>query len=163
LPIFLYGSQPVVLTHLTENLTRKFPDLQIAGMLPSRFRTVSPDEQIEIVEQIHKSGAALVLVGLGCPRQEVWVYEQRQYLSMPALAVGAAFDFHAGILPQAPKLLQDSGLEWFFRLIHEPRRLWKRYMLLNPQYALLVTMQLLRLRDFPMLQSQSPITEIRYG
>jgi exopolysaccharide biosynthesis WecB/TagA/CpsF family protein len=163
LPIFLYGSQTAVLVKLAANLQAKFPNLQIAGMLPSRFRTVSADEQMEIVEQICRSGAALVLVGLGCPRQEVWVYEHRQYLPMPALAVGAAFDFHAGTLSQAPKGLQDFGLEWLFRLAHEPRRLWKRYVLLNPQYVALVTMQLLRLRSFPILLSRSSIADIRYG
>ena len=103
LPIFLYGSRSLVLTRFIDNLRQKFPKLEIAGRMPSQFRQVSMEEQMQIVEQVRQSGAAIVLVGLGCPRQEVWVYEHQRYLSMPALAVGAAFDFHAGTLSQAPK------------------------------------------------------------
>jgi N-acetylglucosaminyldiphosphoundecaprenol N-acetyl-beta-D-mannosaminyltransferase len=79
--------------------------------------------------------------GFGCPRQEVWAFENVEALSMPCLAVGAAFDFHAGTLPQAPPILQRLGLEWLFRLAHEPKRLWRRYVLLNPKYVALVLAQ----------------------
>ena len=85
---------------------------------------------------------------MGCPRQEVWAYEYRDLLNLPILAIGAAFDFHAGILPQAPKLMQDFGLEWLFRLIQEPKRLWQRYLFLNPLYLWNLSLQYFGLKRF---------------
>ncbi|HEX5269811.1 MAG TPA: WecB/TagA/CpsF family glycosyltransferase, partial [Gemmataceae bacterium] len=123
LPVFLYGSTGEVLAALRTNLERKFPGLKVAGAEASRFRRLTPAERDEVVTRIRASGAALTFVGLGCPRQEVWAYEFREALSMPVLAVGAAFNFHAGTLAQAPPLLQRFGLEWLFRLLAEPRRL----------------------------------------
>ncbi|MDY7014603.1 MAG: WecB/TagA/CpsF family glycosyltransferase [Cyanobacteriota bacterium] len=163
LPIYLYGSRSEVLAAFGENLRARYPNLQIAGSQPSRFRQVTAEEKQEIVEQIHASGAAITLVGLGCPRQEVWAYEYRDVLKMPLLAVGAAFDFHAGLLPQAPKLWQDLGLEWLFRLIQEPKRLWKRYVLLNPHYVWLLGQQMLGLRRFDPNTALPPQQELRYG
>ena len=109
------------------------------------------------------SGAAITFVGLGCPRQEVWAYEFRTALSMPLVAVGAAFAFHAGRLAQAPAFLQDHGLEWFYRLLKEPRRLWKRYLLLNPLYVSLIALQLTGLRNSDTADSSTPIEELLYG
>jgi len=163
LSIYLYGSRPEVLQAFTDNLRSRYPKLQIAGSQPSRFRTVSAEEKQEIVRQIHESGADIAFVGLGCPRQEVWAYEYRDALSMPLLAVGAAFDFHAGLLPQAPKTLQNLGLEWLFRLVQEPKRLWKRYVLLNPHYVWLLSQQMLGLRRFDPAATHPPSEEIRYG
>lgn len=163
LPIYLYGSTPQTLTALTANLKQRFPDLQIAGAEPSRFRQTTAEEKSEIAAKIRESGAAITFVGLGCPRQEVWAYEYRDTLAMPIIAVGAAFDFHAGNVPQAPKWMQDAGLEWFFRLVQEPRRLWKRYVLLNPQYVLLFLLQLVGLRRFNTHITTPPQQEIRYG
>ncbi len=134
LPVYFYGSKPDVLERLTSNLKRQFPSLQIAGTSPSLFRTTSAQERVEIAERISSSGARLVFVGLGCPRQEIWAYEYRKFLNMPLVAVGAAFDFHAGSLAQAPAWMQSRGLEWLFRLVLEPRRLWKRYLGLNPLF-----------------------------
>jgi N-acetylglucosaminyldiphosphoundecaprenol N-acetyl-beta-D-mannosaminyltransferase len=134
MPVYLYGSTDTVLSSLSQNLQKRFPALQIAGMEASRFAQVAPDEQQQIARRIRDSGARAVFVGLGCPRQEVWIYEHKQLLNMPTLAVGAAFDFLAGLLPQAPPLLQRHGLEWAYRLYLEPRRLWRRYLLLNPLY-----------------------------
>lgn len=164
LPIYLYGSKPDVLARLQANLTARFPKLQIVGMQPSRFRQVSPAEKLEIVQEIQASGARLLMVGLGCPRQEVWVYEHLDQLAMPMLAVGAAFDFHAGTLAQAPSGLQQYGLEWLFRLVREPRRLWRRYLLLNPHYLYLVGLQAAGLRRFPLQVDTPPSPEMmRYG
>jgi exopolysaccharide biosynthesis WecB/TagA/CpsF family protein len=126
LAIYLYGSQIHVLQALALRLKCLFPRLIVAGWEPSRFRSLSAEEAQEADSRIRASGARITLVGLGCPRQEVWVYEHREALSMPTLAVGAAFDFHAGRLPQAPMLLQRIGLEWAYRLVREPRRLWRR-------------------------------------
>lgn len=163
LPIYLYGSRPAVLAQLTQNLAARFPGLIIAGASPSRFRQTTEAEKREIVAQIQESGAAIVLVGLGCPRQEVWAYEYRDALSLPILAVGAAFDFHAGTVPQAPPRLQSWGLEWLYRLLREPRRLWRRYLLLNPFYLAMLSLQALRLRDFSPETPRAPFRELNYG
>lgn len=163
LPVYFYGSRPAVLDALCTNLAQRVPALIIAGMQPSRFRQVSAEEKDEIVQTIRSSGAAITFVGLGCPRQEVWAYEYRDALAMPLIAVGAAFDFHANLLSQAPPRLQRLGLEWLFRLVHEPRRLWKRYVLLNPLYLGLLALQAAGLRRFDPTQATAPMAEIRYG
>jgi len=161
LPIYFYGSRASVLKQLCRNLQQRFPGLVIAGAHPSLFRQLTEEEQLEIAASIKCSGAAITFVGLGCPRQEVWVYEHRDILSMPSLAVGAAFDFHAGTLPQAPVLLQRYGLEWSFRLVQEPRRLWHRYLLLNPLYLTLVLAQFFGLHGFDTI-GLTP-RSLRYG
>lgn len=163
LAIYIYGSKPEVLAKLQENLTRKFPDLKIAGSEPSRFRQVSAHEQIEIAQTIKDSGASIVLAGLGCPRQETWVFENRDLISMPLMAVGAAFDFHAGTLPQAPSWMQKRGLEWLFRLAQEPRRLWKRYLYFNPYYLLLIFLQLTKIKDLSAEKTVAPTNQKRFG
>jgi exopolysaccharide biosynthesis WecB/TagA/CpsF family protein len=137
--------------------------LRIAGSEPSRFRALSDREQLELAERIRQSGASLVFVGLGCPRQEVWVYELGHLLAMPLIAVGAAFDFHAGMLPQAPARWQRAGLEWAFRLACEPGRLWRRYVYLNPLYVGLVLMQALRVHDVGARSEVAPPDFVRHG
>jgi bacterial polymer biosynthesis proteins, WecB/TagA/CpsF family len=146
LSIFLYGSTPTVLDRLSHNLKQKFPGLSIAGMTPGRFRESSPKEDEDDIRQIAESGAGIVMVGLGCPRQEKWVANHLGLIHAPMLAVGAAFDFHAGLKAQAPRILQDHGLEWLFRLIQEPRRLWRRYLIFNPLFVLGLSRQLIRSR-----------------
>lgn len=163
LPVYFYGSRPDVLERLTKNLRDRFPQLIIAGTQPSRFRQVSAQEKQEIIQEIRDSGAAITFAGLGCPRQEVWVYEYAEGLSMPTLAVGAAFDFHAGNLSQAPELLQKWGLEWFYRLMQEPTRLWKRYVFLNPLYISLFTLQFFKIVYFDPARATPPEEEMRYG
>lgn len=148
LSVYLYGSKPEVLCKFTQNLTQIFPNLRITGIEPSKFRRLTEQERIELVERIKKSNANAVLLGLGCPRQEIWAYEYRNLLNIPILAVGAAFDFHAGTLPQAPKTLQNLGLEWLYRLIQEPKRLWRRYIILNPLYLWNIFLQYLGLKKF---------------
>lgn len=134
LPIYLYGSTQPTLDRLVPALTDMFPALKIAGVEASKFRASRPGEPAEIAERIKASGARIVLVGLGCPRQEVFVYAMRPLLDMPQLAVGAAFDYHAGLLKNPPAWMQKYALEWLWRLGLEPKRLWKRYVLLNPAY-----------------------------
>lgn len=148
LPIYFYGSKPEVLEALRANLNKDFPDLEIAGMRPSLFRRSTPEEQIDINTEIRESGARIVFAGLGCPRQEVWTFENADALGVPTLAVGAAFDFIAGLLPQAPSRLQNMGLEWAFRLWQEPKRLWKRYVMLNPAYVTLLAAQAMGIKRF---------------
>jgi N-acetylglucosaminyldiphosphoundecaprenol N-acetyl-beta-D-mannosaminyltransferase len=134
LPVFFYGSRPEVLERLVTNMTERFPNLKVAGAEPSKFRTVTGEEKLEIAERITASGARVTFVGLGCPRQEVFAYEYRALLSMPLLAVGAAFDYHAGLVDEPPAWMQRSGLQWLYRLGQDPRRLWRRYLILNPRY-----------------------------
>jgi len=163
LPVFFYGSRPEVVEKLAVNLQRRFPGLVIAGVQPSLFRRLTVEEKDRTIKAIKKSGAALTFVGLGCPRQEVWTYEFGENLSMPCIAVGAAFDFHAGFLRQAPKVLQDHGLEWLFRLTLEPRRLWRRYLLLNPLFIFQVALQKLRIRHYKLDDAKPPQQESLFG
>jgi exopolysaccharide biosynthesis WecB/TagA/CpsF family protein len=134
LPVYLYGSTQPTLDRLVPALYRMFPALKIAGVEASKFRAVQPGEAEQIASRITTSGARLVLVGLGCPRQEIFAHALRPHLAMPLLAVGAAFDYHAGGLRKPPPWMQRHGLEWLWRLGLEPKRLWKRYLLLNPEY-----------------------------
>ena len=159
IPIGLFGSTPDVLEALQRNLLRKFEGLKINCAIPSRFRRLSEEERVELLSVIKDSGARVLFVGLGCPRQEVWAYENAEELSMPVLGVGAAFDFHAGKLNQAPAVLQKAGLEWLYRLVQEPRRLWKRYLLLNPLYVALLGLQAMGVRRFTLANEGSPPLE----
>jgi len=161
-PLYLYGGTSEISRALTDSLNERFPGIKIAGAEPSKFRRLKPEEKVQLEQRICASGAQITLVGLGCPRQESFAYEFREGLSMPILAVGAAFPFIAGLLPQAPPWMQSSGLEWLFRLSAEPTRLWKRYLYLNPAYLFLVAMQATGLRQFPTCGSV-PTTEQLFG
>lgn len=163
LSIYLYGSRDEVLEKLQANLLKNFPKIKIAGSQPSRFRTVTAEEQVEIAETIRSSGASIVLVGLGCPRQETWVFENRNLLSMPLLAVGAAFDFHAGLLPQAPAWMQKRGFEWLYRFAQEPRRLWERYTKINALYLVYLALQVTKLRKRAIEDTIAPKAQMRFG
>ncbi len=141
LPVYFYGSKPEVLERLVAKLRRQYPDLEIAGAEPSLFRTISVDEKQEIATRIRASGAKILFAGLGCPRQEVFAYEFKDVVSMPILAVGAAFDYHAGLVSEPPSWVQRAGLQWLYRLVQQPTRLWRRYLLLNPHYLILLFLQ----------------------
>jgi len=106
---------------------------------------MNPEEDSILVKRINQSGAKILFVGLGCPKQEIWMSEHREKIKGVMLGVGAAFDFHAGSKPQAPDWMQNIGLEWFFRLLTEPRRLWKRYLYHSPRFIVLAIADLLGL------------------
>jgi N-acetylglucosaminyldiphosphoundecaprenol N-acetyl-beta-D-mannosaminyltransferase len=144
LSVYLYGSTAEVIARLRGVLAERFPQMRIAGAEPSRFRTLTIEERDQLVGRIQASGARILLAGLGCPRQEIFAYEMRGLLNMPVLAIGAAFPFIAGTLAQAPAWMQARGLEWVYRLMREPARLWKRYALLNPAYLTLLMLQRFR-------------------
>jgi N-acetylglucosaminyldiphosphoundecaprenol N-acetyl-beta-D-mannosaminyltransferase len=163
LPIYLFGSRQETIDLLSERLRQRFPSLRIAGSQPGRFKVMSQNERDEIVRAISESGAAVVFVGLGCPRQEIWAYENRAAVSVPAVCVGAAFDFHAGTVAQAPSSLQRVGLEWAYRFAHEPKRLWRRYMLLNPMYVGMVAAQATGAIDFDSRPANPPRDDLNYG
>jgi N-acetylglucosaminyldiphosphoundecaprenol N-acetyl-beta-D-mannosaminyltransferase len=160
-PIYLFGSTLEVLQRLKDNLVKRFPKLRVVGMQPSRFRRLTLGEREGIANQIRESGARLVFVGIGCPRQEVWAYEFRKLLAMPIVAVGAAFAFHSGLVPQAPGWMQESGLEWLFRWWVEPR-LWRRYLLLNPLYLFLLMLQVTGFVRFD-ISGRMPSAPLLYG
>jgi exopolysaccharide biosynthesis WecB/TagA/CpsF family protein len=141
LGVYFYGGRAEVVERLVERLATSIPDLPIVGHRSPPFRDLTPVEDAEDVERIRASGASIVFVGLGCPRQERWAFTHRARLSVPLVCVGAAFDFHAGTLRQAPAWMQRSGLEWLFRTLMEPRRLWRRYAKHIPIFVYLVARQ----------------------
>jgi exopolysaccharide biosynthesis WecB/TagA/CpsF family protein len=145
IPVFFYGSSQSVLDDLVSRCTERWPGLVVAGAEPSQFRQGTASDCDEIASRITASGARIAFIGLGCPRQEVMAYMLRSRVAMPVLAVGAAFDYHAGHLSEPPAWQQRAGLQWLYRLVQEPRRLWRRYLLLNPQFVTLVALQRLGL------------------
>ncbi|MGE5340248.1 MAG: WecB/TagA/CpsF family glycosyltransferase [Candidatus Omnitrophota bacterium] len=138
LNVYLYGSTESTLRSLSEFIQTHYPGVQLCGIHVDRFRDATPEEDDADIRKINDAHAHIVLVGRGCPRQEVWVGDHLGKIHGAMLAVGAAFDFHAGTLKQAPKWMQDRGLEWFYRLLKEPRRLWKRYLMTNSYFIYLM-------------------------
>jgi N-acetylglucosaminyldiphosphoundecaprenol N-acetyl-beta-D-mannosaminyltransferase len=136
-PIYLYGGRtPEALELLTRRLRERFPGLVIAGGWSPPFRELTPEEERRVIAEIDGCGAQVVWVGIGQPKQERWMQRMRPRLRAPLLAgVGAAFDFHAGLVPQAPPWMQRNGLEWVYRLSREPRRLGRRYARYNPLFV----------------------------
>jgi len=138
-----YGGAPEVLDRFVAVLNTRFPNLQIAFCHAPPFRPLSEEELAADVERINNSGVDILFVGLGCPKQERWMAQQKGSVQAVMLGVGAAFDFLAGVKPHAPRWIQVAGLEWLFRLMCEPKRLWRRYLLLNPRFILLAGKQLI--------------------
>ncbi len=133
---FFYGAGPGVADRLSEQLKVRFPGLNVVGTHTPPFRPLTPDEELEVVRMIDSAGPDFVWVGLSTPKQERWMNVMRPRLSAPVIVgVGAAFDMHAGHLRQAPRWMQRSGLEWLFRLVMEPKRLWRRYLKANPVFV----------------------------
>ena len=156
LSIYLFGSRDSTVEKLRVRLQEKFPRLRIAGGQAGKFRILPESERATLLAEIRDSGASLTFVGLGCPRQEIWAFENRAELPMPLVCVGAGFDFHAGTVAQAPEQLQRVGLEWAFRLAKEPRRLWRRYVFLNPAYVGMVAAQAAGLVDYASRPAVAP-------
>jgi N-acetylglucosaminyldiphosphoundecaprenol N-acetyl-beta-D-mannosaminyltransferase len=163
LGIFLFGGTDESLAALQSNLRQRFPSLQISGVRASRFRQAAAEEVAADVTAIRDSGAKICLCGIGCPRQEVWCYEMRDRLSMPVLAVGAAFDFLSGSKTMAPAWMQARGLEWLHRLAAEPQRLWRRYLVLNSRFIWHAARQLLLRQSYDSAESDHPRDDLRFG
>jgi len=142
LPVGFYGGSEDVLVKMRQRLQTRNPQLDIAYCYSPPFRQLEPTEQERIVEEINVSGVRILFVGLGCPKQERWMFSQLGRINAVMLGVGAAFDFLASAKRQAPEWLQRSGLEWAFRLATEPRRLWRRYLYHNPRFLRLFAAQL---------------------
>ncbi|HKH77202.1 MAG TPA: WecB/TagA/CpsF family glycosyltransferase [Rubrobacteraceae bacterium] len=145
-PVGFYGGATDVLDELTGKLGRRFPGLRIVYRASPPFRPLTPEEERRTLEDLDRSGVRILFVGLGTPKQEWWMAAHTRDVSAVMLGVGAAFDFLAGRKRQAPRLLQRVGLEWLYRLTHEPRRLWRRYLYRNPRFVALFVAQLLRER-----------------
>lgn len=146
---FFYGGAPGIAEQLISNLRARFPALEVVGYDAPPFRPLTDEEKEATIAQINAAAPHIVWVGLGAPKQEYWMSTYRARLNAPVLiGVGAAFDFHAGNKPQAPLWMQRNGLEWTFRLMSEPRRLWRRYLINNPLFLMLAAAQLLGLKRF---------------
>jgi N-acetylglucosaminyldiphosphoundecaprenol N-acetyl-beta-D-mannosaminyltransferase len=139
---YFYGGAPGVVNRLIENLTSKFPGLRIAGWASPPFRKLATAEMETAIRDMNQAQADILWIGLGAPRQEIWMAEHRRTITTPViLGVGAAFDFLSGTKPEAPRWMQQCGLGWLFRLITEPRRLWRRYIIGNMKYTILFFQQ----------------------
>jgi len=145
IPVGFYGGAPEVLVSLIQRMQARYDTLNVAFSFSPPFHAMSPEEDADMIEKINQSGARILFVGLGCPKQEIWMAGHRGKVNAVMLGVGAAFDFHSGIKPQAPMWMQKAGLEWLFRLFAEPRRLWKRYLYHNPRFVVLAIADLLGL------------------
>jgi len=149
-PVGFYGGEPEVLDKLIAVAVDRFPGLRVVYACSPPFRALSLEEDAVIVDRINASGARLLFVGLGCPKQERWMAAHRSSVNAVMLGVGAAFDFTAGVKAQAPHFIQNLGLEWLFRLVCEPRRLWRRYLRHNPRFVTFFALQVLRQRRTPL-------------
>lgn len=144
---FFYGGADGVAEQLAQNLTQRFPGLQVAGMYTPPFRPLTEEEDADIVARINQAKPDFVWVGLSTPKQDEWIATHQTKLDAPnLLAVGAAFDFHSGNLQRAPRWIQRSGFEWFYRLVREPKRLWRRYLVGNTMFVLYLAAEILRIR-----------------
>jgi len=146
IPIGFYGSTSEVIEHMVRNLRRRFPGVRVVFAEAPPFRPLTPEEDERTTSAINAAGVRILFVGLGTPKQDRWMHAHRGRVQAVMLGVGAAFDFLAGMKPQAPRWMQRSGLEWLFRLATEPRRLWRRYLRQNPRFAVLAVAQILRAR-----------------
>lgn len=141
---FFYGATKDTLDRLVCNLKKEFPDLKVKGSYAPPFRKLNEKEDNEVIQRINDAFPDVLWVGLGCPKQQIWMYEHKDKLRVPVMVgVGAAFDFFAGTKPQAPKWLRDNGLEWLFRLITEPKRLWRRYLVNGSLFIYYVLVELI--------------------
>jgi N-acetylglucosaminyldiphosphoundecaprenol N-acetyl-beta-D-mannosaminyltransferase len=147
--VFFYGSTETTLAKLRVVLARRFPKLRVGGSYAPPFHALSREEDERIVETINESGAHVVFVGLGCPKQEKWMADHRGRVRAVMVGVGAAFDYHAGVVKRAPLWWQRHGLEWLYRLGSEPRRLFKRYLTTNTLFVFGISKQFLMTRRWP--------------
>ncbi len=148
LKVGFYGGKQEVIDGILNRAKKDFPNLEISYAFSPPFRPLTDDEDAEITQKINESGTQILFMGLGCPKQENWMAAHRDKFPAIMLGVGASFDFYAGNVKESPEFLGKLGLEWLYRLTQEPKRLWKRYLILNPRFMFLATLQLLRLKRF---------------
>jgi N-acetylglucosaminyldiphosphoundecaprenol N-acetyl-beta-D-mannosaminyltransferase len=139
LPIFLLGARPGIAQAAADAMVQRYPDLKVAGARDGYF---GPDEDKTVVEAINASGAQILLAAFGAPRQELWIARWREHLTVAvAMGVGGLFDFYSGRIPRAPVWMREIGLEWVYRLLQEPGRMWRRYVIGNPIFLYRVWQQ----------------------
>lgn len=143
LSIFLLGSEPDILERMKMRFKLEFPNLRIVGAESLPFRPLTDAENEAIAQMVNRSGASLVFVSLGCPKQEIWISKQRGKIHAVMLGLGGVFPVYAGLKKRAPRIIREAGFEWFYRLIQEPRRLWRRYADTIPIFLWLALGQLL--------------------
>jgi N-acetylglucosaminyldiphosphoundecaprenol N-acetyl-beta-D-mannosaminyltransferase len=153
-PIGLYGGTSELLESFVRILKARFPEIRVVCKIAPPFRPLTDEEDEAVTQQIAASGSRIVFVGIGCPKQEKWMVAHKGRVPAVMLGVGAAFDFHTGRVRQAPRWMQTAGLEWVFRLMSDPRRLWKRYAKHNPRFVGLFLLQLFGLRHFDKGEGQ---------
>ncbi|MCG8363586.1 MAG: WecB/TagA/CpsF family glycosyltransferase [Pseudanabaenales cyanobacterium] len=141
--VFFLGSHLAILERMQARLKKEFPDLDIAGMEPLPFRPLTPEEDEAMIRMVNESGAGVVMVSLGCPKQEYWMAQHRAKIQAVMIGLGGAFPVYAGLFNRAPRWVREWGLEWAYRLIQEPRRLWRRYCITIPPFIWLALKQLL--------------------
>lgn len=163
MPIGLYGGSQISLDNFIVFLNKNYPNLEVAYSYSPPFRPITQEEDDLYTKQINESGAKILFVGLGCPKQEIWMYEHKYKLSCVMLGVGAAFDFLSGGKKEAPRWMQNMGIEWVFRFASEPDRLWKRYLKHNPRFVVLFLKQLLRERFGKGVSEKSPLPPFSKG
>lgn len=152
---YLYGGGDGVAETLTAELQKNYPGIEIAGSYTPPFRPLTPAEDADVVKRINDSGSDIVWVGLSTPKQEYWMAEHVGRIEVPVMVgVGAAFDFLAGLKSQAPKIFQKCGMEWFYRMVTEPKRLAKRYLTNNPLFIWNMFLEATGLRDFQQIKGQ---------
>ncbi len=139
--IGLYGGTPESLAAFVAFLRNRFPEIQIVCQIAPPFRPLTPDEDAAYTERIIESGSQILFTGIGCPKQEFWMKAHQDRIPAVMIGVGAAFDFHSGRVKQAPRWMQQMGLEWLFRIAMDPKRLWKRHLKHNPRFVLLFLAQ----------------------
>ena len=152
LKIGFYGGKQEVLDQMLERARQDYPALQITYAFSPPFRPLTDAEDAEITRKINDSGTQILFMGLGCPKQENWMAAHKNKVRCVMLGVGASFDFYAGNVKESPEWMGKLGLEWLFRLTQEPKRLWRRYLILNPRFVWLAGKQLIR----PKSKVQSP-------
>ncbi|MBE9011557.1 WecB/TagA/CpsF family glycosyltransferase [Pseudanabaenaceae cyanobacterium LEGE 13415] len=149
--LFFLGSQDVILDRMKQRLDHEFPQLNLAGIEPLPFRPLTLEEDEALIQRINESGAGIVLVALGCPKQEAWIAQHRDRIHAVMIGLGGAFPVYAGVHKRAPRMVRSAGLEWLYRLVQEPRRLWGRYFDTIPIFVWLALRQLLSSsQDSPM-------------
>lgn len=148
LKVGFYGGRQEVIDAILERARKDFPALQVAYAFSPPFRPLTEEEDKKVVEEINASGTQILFMGLGCPKQENWMAAHKKKIKAVMLGVGASFDFYAGNIKESPQWMGNLGLEWLFRLIQEPKRLWRRYLILNPRFMWLASLQILGLKKF---------------
>jgi N-acetylglucosaminyldiphosphoundecaprenol N-acetyl-beta-D-mannosaminyltransferase len=148
LSVGFYGGRQEVIDAIRERAKKDFPKLKITYAFSPPFRALTEEEDANITAEINRAAPDILFMGLGCPKQENWMSAHKDKLKSVMLGVGASFDFYAGNVKESPEWMGKLGLEWLFRLTQEPKRLWKRYLILNPRFVWLATMQLLGLKKF---------------